>query len=96
MTSVNDIMQAILKIDSADDMVKLNHFLVKRIKAKNAISNMQSAANFHIGQRVYFVSSKRGRGKVSGVVTDIMTKNVRMKADNGEIWRVAASMLVAE
>lgn len=61
---------------------------------KHQHNNLQqyTAAEFSVGQKVYF-DSKKYNMKVEGVITKINTKTISMKTINGGSWKVSPSLL---
>lgn len=81
-----DLIVEICKIESYDDLVRLNKTLINQMR----VLSKRTSWKFRVGDKVTFDSRKRGQ--VSGTVTKIMTKNVVVNAGFTN-WRVPAAML---
>jgi hypothetical protein len=75
--------------DAAWDVIR------ERSRELSTATAQVAAAQFHIGQRVQFRSSKRGGAVIVGTITRINTKTVALAncSDGGPGWRVHPSLL---
>jgi hypothetical protein len=82
-----------LEIDglSEEELVKLNHRIVARLRFLSAARSHQAMMGFRIGERVKFHPD--GRGELLGVVTRYNKKTLTVITDSGEHWTIPPRML---
>ena len=80
----------IAQAESVHDLNRINAL----VKAKWTQMQAKAANQFYTGERVTFFSPKRGN--ITGVVTKINVKTVKVRADGGVLWTVAPSLLKKE
>ena len=87
-TMLTQIVSQIYNIDSMDDLRAItNAIRCRRTELSNRLKG-----NFRIGQRVWFLSKTKNE-KVYGVIHQIDKKNIQVKVDDYNIWRVSPSLL---
>jgi hypothetical protein len=64
------------------------------LKVQTANITISEATKFRLGQKVWFVSKKRGISmRLQGVVARINKKSISVETDDGGKWSVSPSLL---
>ena len=83
-----NIVNEIYKVNDLDDLRAItNAIRCRRDELSSRIKN-----KFRVGQRVWFLSKTKNE-KVYGVVYKIDKKNIQVKVDDYNIWRVSPNLL---
>ena len=85
--SYQDAITFIYSCNDTDQIRALNQALRTQMKQVTSIAKYQ----FKPGDVVSFDAGRRG--KIQGIVVRHMTKNVRVKANNGMMWKVNPILL---
>jgi hypothetical protein len=85
--STLDIQNAIFNIKSTDELRRIQG----AISSQLTHLSQQVKWRFNVGDRVGF--DARRRGYVTGKVTKIMRKNIKVLADSGVVWTVGPNLL---
>lgn len=84
-----------MKIDiesmSYDELVKLNHRIVERLKFLDSVHTHQEMMQFSPGDQVSFDSP--GRGKQFGTLIKFNKKTVTVVTESGQRWNVSPHLL---
>jgi small-conductance mechanosensitive channel len=68
--------------------------VILAVKQRRQFLSRTNIRSVRVGDRVSFNSSRAGRGTITGEVTKVNVKNVRVKQDNSfTTWNVPANML---
>lgn len=85
-----ELMEALNGIKTAeelDEAIELIKIIQRRIR-------IISGAQFSVGDRVWFNSTKSGVGRVEGTIIKINSTTVKLVVDKTKLtWRVTSSML---
>ncbi len=85
--STLDIQNAIYDIRNVNDLRRIQH----AISDQFTHLSQQAKWRFNVGVRLGFDAKRRGY--VTGKVTRIMRKNIRVLADSGAVWTVGPNLL---
>ncbi len=85
---LSNIVNDIYKVNDLDDLKAITSAIrCRRTELSNRIKN-----NFKVGQDVFFLSKTKNE-QVYGVIYKIDKKNIQVKVDDYNIWRVSPSLL---
>lgn len=87
-TMLTQIVSQIYNIDSMDDLTAIT----SAIRCRRDELSSRIKYKFRVGQRVWFLSKTKNE-KVYGVIHQIDKKNIQVKVDDYNIWRVSPSLL---
>jgi len=76
---------------SYDELVKLNHKIVERLKFLDSMQIHKEMMQFSPGDQVCFESS--GRGEQFGTLVKYNKKTVTVITDSGQKWNVSPNLL---
>lgn len=82
---------AVLDLLTEDELIELNHRIVKRLRLMREIHAHDNMMNFRIGQRVKFPSTSGQM--VHGVIARHNRKSVTIIVDAGGQWRVSPGLV---
>jgi hypothetical protein len=85
-----EIINEIQKLDTFDDCQSAWDLIQQRLNRIEALE----ASSFVVGQKVWFLSKKRGGVRLQGTVVKINKKSVAVQIPSGR-WTVAPSLLHA-
>tara|TARA_R110000824_G_scaffold73222_1_gene186527 strand:+ start:5085 stop:5360 length:276 start_codon:yes stop_codon:yes gene_type:complete len=85
---LTQIVSQIYNIDSMDDLTAIT----SAIRCRRDELSSRIKYKFRVGQRVWFLSKTKNE-KVYGVIHQIDKKNIQVKVDDYNIWRVSPSLL---
>ena len=74
-----------------DELVKLNEYIVKRIRLISDTKTMKKVQDFELLEKVFFIDDRGNR--IDGTVIRLNKKTITIKADNGMEWRVSPDFL---
>ena len=74
-----------------DELMKLNEYIVKRIRFLREIATIEKLQHFELLERVYFIDNEGNR--IEGTIIGINNKTVTIKTDSGTEWRVNPQLL---
>lgn len=86
----NDVKSFINLMD-LDELIKLNKYVVKRIRLISDTKVMEKVQDFELLENVYFFDDSGNR--VDGTVIRLNKKTVTIKTDSGMKWRVSPHFL---
>lgn len=90
----NDLRQDIksfINLLDLDELVRLNNYIIKRIKLISDTKAMEKVQDFDLLDKVYFYENKEN--KISGTVIKLNKKTVTIRTDSGMEWRVSPHLL---
>ena len=94
-----DVDEAISAIDmlagNKEALRDLNHYIVHMIREADRKEGAEKLAEFYVGQRVYFMGSRKHPGTKTGIIDRINPKSVGIKVDGAGHWRVHHSFIHA-
>ena len=94
-TTAQSNWDGIMKIDiesmSYDELVKLNHRIVARLKFLDSVHTHQEMMRFSPGDQVSFDAP--GRGKQFGTLVKCNKKTVTVVTESGQKWKVSPYLL---
>jgi hypothetical protein len=94
-----DVDEAISAIDmlagNKEALQDLNRYVVQMIRDADRKEGAEKLAEFYVGQRVYFLGSRKHPGSKTGTIDRINPKSVGIKVDNAGHWRVHHSFIKA-
>ena len=67
------------------------NMVIRMIKDRRDVLEMEARATFHVGDLISFAHKKVG--EMNGVVKKLNIKTAVIKAENGEKWKVPLSIL---
>lgn len=85
------LFKLIAKIDSADECEDI----VAVVRSKSDELTGEAINNFHIGQRVKFLTRKKNGKTLTGNVIKLNRRSVSVSEDNGKTWKVSPLLLKA-
>jgi len=74
-----------------DELVKLNEYIVKRIRLISDTKTMKKVQDFELLEKVFFIDDRGNR--IDGTGIRLNKKTITIKADNGMEWRVSPDFL---
>jgi hypothetical protein len=90
----NDIdhnTRSFIDLMELDELVKLNEYIVKRIRLILDTKTMKKVQGFDLLEKVFFIDDRGNR--IDGRVIRLNKKTITIKADNGMEWRVSPDFL---
>lgn len=86
----NDVKSFINLMD-LDELIKLNKYVVKRIRLISDTKVMEKVQDFELLENVYFFDE--GGNRVDGTIIRLNKKTVTIKTESGMEWRVSPNFL---
>ena len=86
----NDVKSFINLMD-LDELIKLNKYVVKRIRLISDTRVMEKVQDFELLENVYFFDE--GGNRVDGTIIRLNKKTVTIKTESGMEWRVSPNFL---
>ena len=86
----NDVKSFINLMD-LDELIKLNKYVVKRIRLISDTKVMEKVQDFELLENVYFFDE--GGNRVDGTIIRLNKKTVTIKTESGMEWRVSPHFL---
>lgn len=90
----NDIghdVRSFIDLMDLDELIKLNKYVVKRIRLISDTKVMEKVHDFELLEKVYFLDDKGNR--IDGTVIRLNKKTVTIKTGSGMEWRVSPHFL---
>jgi hypothetical protein len=90
----NDIdhnTRSFIDLMNLDELVKLNEYIVKRIRLISDTKTMKKVQGFDLLEKVFFIDDRGNR--INGRVIRLNKRTITIKADNGMEWRVSPDFL---
>jgi hypothetical protein len=84
-------VKSFIDLMDLDELVKLNEYLVKRIRLLSDTKSMEKVQDFELLEEVYFIDDRRNR--IEGTVIRLNKKTITIKTGNGMEWRVSPDFL---
>ena len=82
---------------SEEQAQKINDASIARLRWHMRLRNIQAARNLSRGDKVFWKTEKHGLPRIiKGVIKQINTTTAKVKAEDGQIWRVSLSLLEKE
>lgn len=84
-------VKSFIDLMDLDELMKLNEYIVKRIRFLQEIDTIEKLQHFELLERVYFIDNEGN--KIEGTIIRINNKTVTIKTDSGTEWRVNPQLL---
>ena len=89
---VKGAVEAIAKAETADELNNIIEVLNGAIKEKQRSLQSEIANSFSVGEEVRFYSKKYAE-VITGTITKINVKTIKLTAENGDNWTVSPNGL---
>lgn len=84
-------VKSFIDLMNLDELIRLNTYIVKRIRFFQELDTMEEVQNFELLERVYFIDNEGNR--IEGTIIRLNRKSVTIRTDTGSEWRVSPQFL---